>query len=119
MSKRSTPNNGAHRRSRGGTRTRGPMAGPLRDVVYIFEREGERGGAIWWLILECGHAVARKRYEAKNWTAQVHMMFRPIEEKLAPKKCHCHYCDAGVPRADPWILVEAFGGPSRSGKASR
>jgi hypothetical protein len=44
----------------------------MREVVYIFEREGERGGAIWWLVLECGHSVARKRYDSKNWSATVH-----------------------------------------------
>lgn len=95
------------------TRPRAPseLAGPVREVVYIFERQGVRGGAIWWLVLSCGHAVARKRYEAKSWTAQVHMMFRPLEEKLAPKHCQCHYCGSGSAQQDPWLLVKAFGGP--------
>lgn len=82
----------------------------MREVVYIFEREGVRGGAIWWLVLACGHFVARKRFEAKSWTAQVHMMFRPVEEKLAPKRCQCHYCGSGVPQQDPLLIVKAFGG---------
>ena len=42
-------------------RVRSELSGPLREVVYIFEREGERGGGFWWLVLACGHAVARKR----------------------------------------------------------
>jgi hypothetical protein len=91
-------------------RPRSELAGPLREVVYIFEREGVRGGAIWWLVLACGHAVARKRYEAKSWTAQVHMLFRPIEEKLAPKRAQCHFCGSGCEKSDPWILIRAFGG---------
>jgi hypothetical protein len=82
----------------------------MREVVYIFEREGTRGGAIWWLILACGHAVARKRYQNKHWSAMVHMMFRPLEEKLAPKRVQCHSCGSGCEKADPWILIKAFGG---------
>ncbi len=91
-------------------RGKGELAGPTREVVYIFERTGTRGGAIWWLVLECGHAVARKRHEAKSWSAMVHMMFRPLEEKLAPKRCQCHYCGSGVPKQDPALLIKAFGG---------
>jgi hypothetical protein len=95
------------------TRPRAPseLAGPVREVVYIFEREGVRGGAIWWLVLSCGHAVARKRFEAKTWTAQVRLMFRPLTEKLAPKRVQCNYCGSGSPTQDPAILVKAFGGP--------
>lgn len=85
----------------------------MREVVYIFEREGTKGGAIWWLVLSCGHAVARKRYVAKDWLAVVHMLFRPLSEKLAPKRVQCHSCGSGCERSDPWILVEAFGGPKR------
>jgi hypothetical protein len=95
------------------TRAKGPMAGPWRKVVYIFEREGERSGSIWWLVLECGHAVARPRSEVKSWSTMVRAMFEPIEKRLAPKRCQCHYCEFGTPKADPWILVEAFGGPKR------
>ena len=91
-------------------RVKSELAGPLREVVYIFEREGTNGGAIWWLVLECGHAVARKRYTAKSWSAQVHMMFRPIEEKLAPKRVQCHYCGSGSAKQDPWLMIKAFGG---------
>lgn len=90
-------------------RAQSPLAGPLRDVVYIFEREGERGGAIWWLVLSC-HAVARKRHAAKSWTAAAHLMFRPLEEKLAPKRCQCHYCGAGCEKHDPLVMIRAFGG---------
>ncbi len=105
------------RRRRGGTRKRLPseLGGPKREVVYIFERTGTRGGAIWWLVLECGHAVARKRYEAKDWSAMVHAMFRPLSEKLAPKRCQCHYCAHGTPRCDPQIMIDALG---RSGPAT-
>ena len=83
---------------------------PMREVVYIFEREGERGGSLWWLVLECGHAVTRARYANKHWTAQVHMLLRPLEEKLAPKRVQCHYCGSGAEKHDPWILIKAFGG---------
>lgn len=93
-------------------REKSELAGPMRDVVFIFEREGVRGGAIWWLVLDCGHAVARKRYDAKSWTAVVHMIFRPLDEKLAPKRVQCHYCGSGLAKQDPWIMVKAFGGPT-------
>jgi len=104
----------AHRRSRSGTRKRprSELAGPTRDVVYIFEREGVRGGGIWWLVLDCGHAVARKRYVAKGFPAQVHLMFRPLEEKLAPKRCQCYWCGWGSSKVDPWVTIKAFGGPT-------
>ncbi len=93
-------------------REKSELAGPLRDVVYIFEREGERGGGFWWLVLDCGHAVARKRYAAKSFHAQVHLMFKPLEEKFAPKRVQCHYCGAGSAKQDPWIMIKALGGPT-------
>jgi hypothetical protein len=91
-------------------RKKSELAGPLRKVVYIFEREGDRGGGHWLLVLECGHFVARKRYVAKEWPAMVHMMFRPLSEKLAPKRVQCHYCESGNPKQDPWIMIKALGG---------
>jgi len=94
-------------------RQKSELAGPLREVVYIFEREGTRGGGFWWLVLSCGHAVARKRYGSRSDTAMVHAMFRPLSEKLAPKRAQCHSCGSGSASQDPWILIEAFGGPKR------
>lgn len=82
----------------------------MREVVYIFEREGTRGGSIWWFVLSCGHAVARKRYAAKSWTAMVLLMRRPLSEKLAPKRVRCNYCGSGCEKQDPAALVRAFGG---------
>jgi hypothetical protein len=93
-------------------RKKSELAGPMREVVYIFAREGDRGGGIWWLVLDCGHAVARKRYVSNSWSAMVHMMFRPLAEKLAPRRCQCHYCESGIPKQDPWIMIQAFGGPT-------
>jgi hypothetical protein len=93
-------------------RTKSELTGPMRAVVYIFEREGERGGAFWWLVLDCGHAVARKRYTSKRGPAQIHLLFIPLERKFAPKRAECHYCEAGSPKQDPWIMVRALGGPT-------
>ena len=95
------------------TRPKSELEGPLRDVVYIFEREGDRGGGYWRLVLKCGHSVTRKRYVARDWSAVVHLMFRPLSEKLAPKRVQCHSCGSGSEQRDPWILIEAFGGPKR------
>jgi hypothetical protein len=89
------------------------LAGPLREVVYIFEREGDRGGGYWLLVLACGHFVARKRVVARSDTALMHLMFRPIEEKLAPRRAQCHACESGCAESDPWVLIEALGGPGR------
>lgn len=94
-------------------RPKSELAGPLRDVVYIFECEGDRGGGHWRLVLECGHSVARKRYVAKDSVALVSALFRPLSEKLAPKRVQCFYCGSGSAFCDPWILIEAFGGPKR------
>ncbi len=84
-------------------------AGPLREVVYIFEREGDRGGGIWHLVLACGHAVARPQHAPPL----VRALFEPIARRLAPKRVRCHYCESGLAELDPWITIEAFGGPSR------
>ena len=86
-------------------RKKSELSGPLREVVYIFEREGDRGGGYWWLVLACGHAVARKRVMPSVGT-----MFRPLEEKLAPKRCQCHSCGHGHEKIDPAIMIRAFGG---------
>ena len=86
------------------------LDGPMRDVVYIFEGEGDRGGGHWRLVLECGHFVARKRYVPRKDTVLVHAMFRPLSEKLAPKRVQCHYCGSGSPKQDPWIMIKALGG---------
>jgi hypothetical protein len=45
--------------------------------------------------------------------AMVSAMFRPLSEKLAPKRVQCMYCGSGCDKQDPWILVEAYGGPKR------
>jgi hypothetical protein len=81
------------------------LAGPLREVVHIFDREGRRGGGYWMLVLDCGHAVARKRVPLTVGT-----LFRPLAEKLAPKRCQCHYCGTGASRQDPRIMIKALGG---------
>ena len=94
-------------------RLKSALAGPLRKVVYIFEGEGDRGGGHWRLVLECGHSVARKRYVPREDTALVHAMFRPLSQKFAPKRAQCFYCESGNAPCDPWILIEALGGPKR------
>ena len=91
-------------------RSKSELSGPMRDVVYIFEREGERGGGYWRLVLKCGHTVARKRYVAKHWSAMVHLMFKPLSEKLAPRRVQCHSCGAGHEKVDPAIMIKLFGG---------
>jgi hypothetical protein len=91
-----------------------PLAGPRREVVYIFEREGDRGGSYWLLVLACGHSATRRRVgpsEPGEWARE---MFRPLSEKVAPKHVQCMYCGSGCAEDDPWILIEAFGGPKRS-----
>ena len=95
-------------------RKSGPLDGPRRKVVYIFDREGERGGSYWLLVLECGHSATRSRVNPKNpLVALTHALFRPLSEKLAPKRVQCMYCGSGAETCDPWALIEAFGGPKR------
>lgn len=98
------------------TRHRKPslLAGPMREVAYIFERTGDHGGGLWLLVLVCGHPVFRKRHVADSWSAMAHLMFRPLRELSAPKRCQCHFCESGVPTCDPAIMIEAFGGPQPS-----
>lgn len=86
------------------------LAGPMREVIYIFEREGMRGGAIWLLVLSCGHPAARKRTDPKSWLTLAQAMFRPLSEKLAPRRVQCHHCGSGEPTRDPALLVKVFGG---------
>lgn len=40
----------------------------------------------------------------------VHLMFRPLEEKFAPKRAQCHFCGNGAEKLDPAIMIRAFGG---------
>lgn len=82
----------------------------MREVAYIFEREGVRGGAIWLLILECGHPAGRKRTSPKSWSQLAQAMFRPLSEKLAPQRVQCHHCGSGEPTRDPAALIRALGG---------
>jgi len=96
-----------------GSRSKSELDGPMRDVVYIFESEGERGAAHWRLVLECGHSVVRKRHNPKDSVALVSALFRPLSEKLAPKRAQCYSCGFGSAKCDPWDLIEAFGGPKR------
>jgi hypothetical protein len=91
-------------------RTRSELAGPMRDVVYIFEREGARGGAIWLLVLSCGHPAARKRTDPKSLSALAQAMLLPLSEKLAPRRAQCHRCGSGEPATDPAPLIKALGG---------
>jgi hypothetical protein len=95
--------------SKTSSRRRSELEGPLREVVYIFERAGERGGGYWWLVLGCGHAVARKRYVASP--KKVNLMFQRLSDKLAPKRVQCIHCSLGSAPQDPWIRIEALGGP--------
>ncbi len=86
------------------------LAGPLRKVVYIFEREGAQGGAFWQLVLECGHGVTRARRDPRSFAAIAQAMFEPIERRLAPKRVQCHYCGSGCEKHDPVIMIRALGG---------
>jgi len=105
--------NSSRRHSRAvAPREKSELAGPMREVVYIFKREGVRGGAIWMLVLECGHFVARKRHEAKELSAIIHAMLEPIERRLAPRRAQCHFCGSGGEKCDPWVTIQAFGGPT-------
>lgn len=91
-----------------------PLDGPRRAVVYIFEREGDRGGSYWVLVLACGHSVTRRRLSlTASKTALAQNLFRPLSEKVAPKHVQCMYCGSGCAEGDPWILIEALGGPRR------
>lgn len=84
-----------------------PLDGPMREVVYIFERVGTRGGKYWLLVLECGHPVARSQQTTDTPSA----LLRPLSEKLAPRRAQCHHCGSGGTPSDPWVTIEAFGGP--------
>jgi hypothetical protein len=89
------------------------LPGPRRQVVYIFSRDGARGGGHWMLVLECGHMVARRRFVSKpSPTKFAQAMFVPLEAKLAPQHAECFYCEAGKPKVDPAIMIKALGGPT-------
>jgi hypothetical protein len=99
------------RHARGTTPRRwNDLAGPTREVVHIFEREGARGGPYWRLVLECGHSVARKRHDPRSFSAIAQAMFRPLSERLAPRHAQCHYCGSGCERQDPMVLIKLFEG---------
>ena len=83
-------------------------SGQFREVVYIFDREGARGGSYWYLVLDCGHGVARSQ-------PPIHcgnMLSLGLAARLAPQRVRCLWCETGSPSSDPWILIEALGGPT-------
>ena len=77
------------------------LKGPFREVVYIFDREGDRGAPYWYLVLDCGHGVSRSQPPSLG-----------IHNRLAPKRVRCMWCETGLPSSDPWILIKALGGPT-------
>jgi hypothetical protein len=84
------------RHARGTTKRRwNDLAGPMREVVHIFERERPRGGPYWRLVLECGHSVARKRHNPRSF---------------APRHAQCHYCGSECERQDPMVVIRLFEG---------
>lgn len=89
------------------------MKGPLRDVVYIFEREGDHGGAYWLLVLQCGHSSTRSRAGVKHPLQAMTrlLLFRPLAGMTAPKRVKCFSCGLGQEKIDPAIAIAAFGGP--------
>lgn len=96
-------NTSSTRRHTSGTSRRrwNDLAGPMREVVHISKGEGPRGGPYWRLVLECGHSVARTRYDPKRLSALAQAMFRPLSEFLAPRRVQCLYC--GVAGQNPVV----------------
>ncbi len=69
------------------------MSRPLRDVVYIEERIGARGGGLWFLTLSCGHFSAVRR-RAPSFSNTVGAAFGRLSLKdfFAPEKSRCWIC---------------------------
>ena len=62
------------------------MPGTWREVVYIREGRGSRGGSFWLLTLECGHLAVRQKPNVRLRAFQIP---RP---RFAPKRCRCRMC---------------------------
>lgn len=62
---------------------------PLRQVVYIAEREGPRGGRYWMLTLECGHLATRDIPSPK---CVVRSLMQGNVPSFAPEKVKCIIC---------------------------
>lgn len=70
----------------------------MKQVEYIGQSNGPRGGRLWVLLLECGHIVHRPGptgYISGDWVRK--------KPKPAPKRVRCAFCDAGVPSAKELI----------------
>lgn len=68
---------------------------PWRAVVHIEDgKPGPRGGAAWWLTLECGHGAVRMKPSQRPSRA-TQRMFRPL--RFAPKRVRCLTCGAAEP----------------------
>lgn len=64
------------------------MQKPWRQVIHIGHRETKRGGTLWMLTLECGHALSKYAPNPK-WRPEA---FRG--QVFAPKKMRCWICRA-------------------------
>jgi hypothetical protein len=72
--------------------------GPLRAVVCIEEREGSRGGPLWFLRLECDHFAVRRRTVHEPEHAIVLATSDPesyMKRITAPKRVRCAVCGLG------------------------
>ena len=62
---------------------------PWRDVVFVDDVVGARGGEAWAFTLACGHVVARAK-PSRDPRRVTQRMFRPIMS--IPRRVRCLFC---------------------------
>jgi hypothetical protein len=88
-----------------GSSKRAKSEAPWREVIWIETQHGDRGGQTWALILACGHMAFRPMRTGKHLDS-ARLVFMDPRRGLAPKRCRCDSCAAGIPPLDPGPLIE-------------
>jgi len=78
---------------------------PFREVIYIVEDSGNRGGKTWILILDCGHIAFRPKRTGSR-LSEARRFWSSPNRGLAPKRCRCNSCAVGIPKIDPKPIIE-------------
>ena len=69
---------------------------PWREVTFIDEQRGPRGGETWVLTLDCGHTAFRPKKPSRPDQLGIAMMLGHVERYLrsreAPRRVRCWSC---------------------------
>ena len=70
------------------------MKHPFQQVIHIADRKGPKGGAYWYLTLECGHKAFRAKPSLPKDPAMAlaRLIARNFKIAYAPERVRCRLC---------------------------